>query len=112
MVPGVPLLSVDCWYPVFGAKGPRPPTRTITVGLQLHRLIELLNSLRSPMKPGTYSCPLDRGNAVDLSFRYEDGTTQIVHVELSGCSVASNGKRIDWIDARLRRFLARIAPHA
>jgi hypothetical protein len=77
---------------------------------QLHTLVRLLNGLRRPVSSGAYSCPLDRGNAVVFSFQYADAPTQVVHVELSGCTIAANGKTKYWVGTALGKFLAQLTP--
>jgi len=63
--------------------------------------------------PGAYSCPVDDGTSVRVSFLFARRPDQTLHVSLSGCAwVTARGTVARAVTARLRRDLVAIAPAA
>lgn len=70
--------------------GARPPAPvTITNQATLHRIASLLDSLRV-FPRGAYSCPMDTGQGLKLTFADSGGRTlAVVVAKQSGCSTVS-----------------------
>lgn len=69
---------------------------------------------RAPyVRPGTYSCPMTDGTSVRVSFIFPTGSSQTVHVALTGCAwITSRSTRARALTAATRRDLSAIAPPA
>lgn len=63
---------------------------------------------------GAYSCPISRGQHVDLSFQYDSKTSSAVTVSLDGCTfVSQQGReRSRWVTTQLAADLRKVAPKA
>jgi hypothetical protein len=66
-------------------------SRPVTKGKRVDRLAGELNALR-PLGPGPIACPADFGANVMAFFHYTKAPDDAVSVELSGCSLVSNGQ--------------------
>jgi hypothetical protein len=57
----------------------------------VRRIVRRLDALQSPH--GAYSCPADDGSEIVVHLAYRGGRRLTVDVGLTGCRIASNGRR-------------------
>lgn len=102
IVPGFPVVVTIFSYfaplylnPLRNHNPAASPSKIVVIrnGPQVRRLVVLLNSLVAPRSQRAIPCPDDNGSHDRLVFRYRDGRSRTVEVQIYGCRfVRSQGK--------------------
>jgi hypothetical protein len=106
LVPAKPIALRLCRY------GPLPSytleaSRLLTARRQVRRLVRGLNSLPA-MPAGAFACPVDNGSSIAVIAIYRRSAARTVHVELTGCLIATRGGVVRWDLPSHGRFVHRL----
>lgn len=105
IVPGTPTRALVCRYPVVATDGGLVRSATLT---DTAALVAVLKRATQMQLGASYACAAGTGQLDLLLFSYSSGPPVGVTVELDGCSMEFNGRRLAYADTPQHAALASV----